>query len=503
MTTPMKRPHFVDVARVTIEFDTPFRISGGDTNGLTDMEFITDMNGLPTLPGTSIAGVLRHAYARHHGATNPDKSMSCKDLFGFQESDRGQASRIHVSWGCVHNSANQPQEGRIKSDDLKDAVLKLVQDGLVRDHVRLSHQGVAADRAKYDETVVCAGSRFTFELTLFSWKPAEREELNVLLQLLQSPLVRLGGASRRGMGSFRVHEYWQSGFDLSDPAGRAGWASWPVSLAQKPGVPATPGSKLTPPVETLATADLTLTPESFWMIGGGIPHRKEHEITKVRRDKPEGDPSGRSTATAYPDFVDRVPYTEQRIIWENNKGTVTANPLHVLPGSAIKGALRHRTLFHLLATTGELYADSALSTAEWDDAVERLDAKLGPLFGQLKSGEEGKAGCVFIDDVYLTADPKYGMVQHVSLDRFTQGPMDGLLFAEAPLFKGGSLRVKVSVDVTGVGDNGAHFRALRLAIEDLCEGRLALGAHAARGYGYFEGTAKWKSEKGSWDGGAV
>jgi len=51
------------LARLTIEFETAFIIGGGQDDLLFDDVFVADANGLPTLPGSSLAGVLRHAWA--------------------------------------------------------------------------------------------------------------------------------------------------------------------------------------------------------------------------------------------------------------------------------------------------------------------------------------------------------------------------------------------------------------------------------------------------------
>jgi CRISPR/Cas system CSM-associated protein Csm3 (group 7 of RAMP superfamily) len=372
-----------------------------------------------------------------------------------------------------------------------DQILELARSGFIRDHVKLSHQGVVDGPRKYDETIVPAGARFTFELTLLSKDQSERDELDVLLSLLQSPAVRLGGATRRGLGAFHIQQFWRGAFDLKHKDERSSWFAWPVSLAEAPSSNALPGTRIAAAAQHVVTASLQLKPEGFWMVGGGLAHRHEHK-------KPDAHQNSKPNDTGTP-YVDRVPFTEHRISWKGNIGEVTSKPLHVLPGSSIKGALKHRTLFHLLSSDGSLFADDPVDN--WTERIKKLDHKLAPLFGEIKDESGGNAGGVYIDDVFLTEDPLYGMVQHVSIDRFTQGPMDGLLFVEAPLFRSKSvLNIRVVVDKTNV-ENGHLMNAFRNAIEDLCEGRLPLGAHASRGYGYFEGQAEWMPGEQAWNGG--
>ena len=47
------------VARVVIEAATPLSISSGANNVMTDDLILTDVNGLPYIPGSTICGVIR------------------------------------------------------------------------------------------------------------------------------------------------------------------------------------------------------------------------------------------------------------------------------------------------------------------------------------------------------------------------------------------------------------------------------------------------------------
>ena len=49
------------LARFIIEAVTPLAVKSGDNNMLTDSLVALDVNGLPYIPGTSIAGKVRHA----------------------------------------------------------------------------------------------------------------------------------------------------------------------------------------------------------------------------------------------------------------------------------------------------------------------------------------------------------------------------------------------------------------------------------------------------------
>ena len=48
------------LARFVIEAETPLAVGSGEKDVLTDALVATDVNGLPYIPGTAIAGVVRH-----------------------------------------------------------------------------------------------------------------------------------------------------------------------------------------------------------------------------------------------------------------------------------------------------------------------------------------------------------------------------------------------------------------------------------------------------------
>ncbi|MBT3224390.1 MAG: hypothetical protein HN348_35430 [Proteobacteria bacterium] len=103
--------------------------------------------------------------------------------------------------------------------------------------------------------------------------------------------------------------------------------------------------------------------------------------------------------------------------------------------------------------------------------------------------DSGRAGSVFISEP-RREKVSQGVISHVCLDQFTGGPMDGMLFSEGPLYgapESWKLDIAVGDDVDEQG-----FRCLKRAIDDLCQGRLALGAAASRGHGYFAGSAVWQ-----------
>ena len=461
-----------EVAYITIELESAFLVEAGDNDRLADAVFVTDANGLPCIPGESLAGVLRHALA---GDDCPEKNLRCREVFGFQEKSCGQASRVRLSYGHVHGQDDRPVPFR-GAKLAGDTVLSALQAGVVRDHVRIGKHGAAEDKAKFDELLIPAGARFTFEITLSKEAQSSAAEF---VSLLSRPEVRIGGKTRRGMGQFRVVKAVHTEFDLTKKDDLKRLGALPVALE----LAAVNKSLKTLEVSKVGTRSsylngtVLLRPTGTWMIGGGSATGRASE-SKVKK---EG--SGEQDAP-----LDRLPLSEKRIRWKQSGpilGTVESGreTPYLLPASSVKGAVRHRTAFHARRLNGDWYDPS--KTYGESDKVEDL------LFGNIRGGDKGKPGVVYLSDVYLPADTKVQLLQHVSLDRFTQGPMDHMLYDELALC-GGEIAINISVDESQIQDDRAK-EALAAAIEDLCQGRLALGA--GRGHGRFTGQVTWENNK--------
>ncbi|MBI4820409.1 MAG: hypothetical protein HY791_29350 [Deltaproteobacteria bacterium] len=460
----------LELARIVIEAKTPFLVGTGRGSDLRDEVFVTDANGLPTIPGTTIAGLLRHAIA------DRDASLA-DDLFGSQEASSGTASRVEVSFAQIHGASGRPVPF-LGSEMGRDELLSFVAGGIVRDHVRIDSRGVADERGKFDELLVPVGARFTFELVIHGdGSPAASKLVGYLGSL------RVGAHTRRGHGLFRIASLRSRRFNLEEEDDRKLWLTLPRDLSHPE-----PSGVLNPTkVDRSAPANildlkLKLRPRGYWMFGGGAPMLEEHKKSKT-------------------EFHDRVPVTERRIVWnDQGQGSVSELVTHVVPGSAVKGALRHRVAFHVRRE------QRAWALAKVERADDRIDpqrpdalAEVVELFGTIKKSSEGadvgSPGRVYIDDGYLT-QVVYGQLEHVSLDRLTQGPMAAMLFGEAPLH-GGEIVLTASVDKREVSELAK--KSLDLALQDLCEGRLAIGAGSNKGHGYVSGTIEW-SDGGRWIG---
>jgi len=206
--------------------------------------------------------------------------------------------------------------------------------------------------------------------------------------------------------------------------------------------------------DTTKSLTLELKPDGFWRTGDGSEYLKQKMTTLNENYDREPDSS---------------PIVERYIDWTGNdhpKGKIS-EPYLVFPGASMKGALRHRTRFHLHRLAGSIENDM-----EW-------------LFGSAKEEDKGQAGRVYVNDDYIKFEPNHiGRLTHVALDQFIQAPLDGALFSEEAVF-GLPVTLSLQLETSDGTQNDNAIKALKMALTDVAEGRLALGGGAANGHGYF------------------
>jgi len=450
-------------ATITLECVTPLHIgSGKGTNG-SDAGLVLDPNGLPTLPGSSIQGLLRNTCAQ--------LGWNAEEWFGYgaQKKDKrfphGRQSHLAVSWGLIHDSNSQPVQGLISPHVIQnDPVLRNAANPGLRDHVCLDHRRTAKDRGKFDELALSAGHRFTFELRLKTNADAhDQQNWETLLGILDDPLIRLGGKTRRGFGGFKIVAIDRREFDLSQTADRQAW----LEQAQARSQAATGIPNRCSDTSLGLNFSCQLNAESLWMIGGGVD-----------------------------EDADASPLQATRIQWNaEEKGQIV--DCYLIPGTSIKGALAHRICFHA-NRLAQVFIDQI--------PPETIPTVTGPnnevvrsLFGDVVDHDEskGKPGRIFIDDVYLPvaqyADHLLPPQNHVAIDPFTGGAKDTALFQDRPL-QGGTINVPIFLRGTWAemesceiipGKSACAKAAFEAALANLQQGTLAIGAFASRGYGTF------------------
>jgi len=458
------------LARIIIEAATPLAVHSGEKKVQTDAIVIRDVNGLPYIPGSSIAGVIRHAWK--------DAGNDVDKLFGFQmnpmvvekREPNGMGSRIIFSEARILNSQGQVVDG-LKPDEIdKDLLLCQYADLPIRQHVRIDHRGVAADSGKFDEQVVFAGTRFCFEMEMIGDK-SETKAFNQLLAILNQSTFRLGGGSRKGFGKIAVKEIRYNELSISDN----------YYLEKSSNMEECKCWYKKEPLELKESKQqcqcYQLRPENFFLFGSGF-----------------GD-----------EDADMTPVKEQKVIWKNGIGELTEYE-YLIPASSVKGALAHRTAFHYnqirtdeqgkpdpFFADGKTQEEIKAHTGTNNEAVRLLFGCEGD-----ENGEGKKRGNVLISDMFIkTAQDK--ILNHVAIDRFTGGAIDGALFSEKAAYWHSDnkdnypLRLEILIDEKNIEKMDKNkikenaLKAFNMALDDLCNGLLPLGGGVNRGHGIFNG----------------
>lgn len=315
----------------------------------------------------------------------------------------------------------------------KSAFLKLFENLPLREHTKITAKGTTEKGAKFDEEVVFKGTRFKFSIEFID---DDKELFMELIGLLKSSSFRLGSGSTKGFGKFKVLEVEYGFFDME---------SYSSSL-NKP-----LGGQKEYHLENLTCKDYTtymlqLKPDDFFMFGSGFSDSD----------------------------ADMTPVYEQVIDYEKN---ALIEKKVLIPASSIKGALAHRTTFHYNKLQG--------NTIEAGNGVTSVTK----LFGSAKNSKqniEGSKGKILISDCFKSDHGKTKTFDHVSIDRFTGGAMEGALFQEKTVANDGEwyeIELLVHSDIQDI-----ELKAFELALKDVTTGMLPLGGATTKGHGVFLGT---------------
>lgn len=459
------------LARIVLEAETPLAVGSGEKDIRTDALVATDSNGLPYIPASSIAGVIRSML--------PDTDI----LFGFQKKDKGRGSEIIFTEAKVINSRGRVIDGMDLSAIESDPLLQHYQLLPVRQHVRLGDKGTSSDAGLFNEQVVYSGTRFCFEIEMVSDGKNFKELETVLVNLFDESF-RIGGSTRSGFGKISVVSVQLKDLDLSidedlnlylNKTSALESDFWVKVPDHKAGL-----SKQKAQRNGFSGYELTLTPESFFLFGSGF-----------------GD-----------DEADQTPVKAKRVKWdEKGNGEIQEN-LVLIPGSSVKGAIAHRVAYHWNRLNG-VYADD-LPADHFAKVTGKNNAAVRILFGS-EGNNNGIAisrGNVIFSDIIRNALPEK-IFNHVAIDRFAGGAIDGALFNEKATYGAGQIyQTIVMLDMTGIeracrkelGKDAKEedvdkllkkvVKAFETTLDDLCNGMLPLGGRVNKGYGVFTGEYK-------------
>ena len=452
------------IAQIIVEADKPLNVSSGESDALTDSLVMTDANGLPMIPGTSLCGVLRHAFAEFNKEDDKNKGLEDKTeskIFGYQKENKneGGGSKLIVSNAHFVGKNGKVIEGLQNIDwNDKDFYSKF-QELPTRQHCKINEKGTTIKGGKFDEQVIYKGTRFKFELELIG-NPDDKENWEELLKLFNCETFRIGGGTRKGFGKLKIVSCIQKTFDLSSNLDE--YLNKSSSLNEK-----IEGEIFEQKNDHInyTKYKLKLVPDDFYSFGSGF-----------------GD-----------DDVDMTPVYEEVIEWENEKTPIFSKKKILIPATSVKGAISHRVAFHF-NKLNKVFADEIddleSKTGENNDAVKAL-------FGCGKGSEaddKGKRGNVIFSDVFIPNKNETKILNHVAIDRFTGGSIDGALFDEKVIYQEDDIKFELLVKSDVLRGENIE-QALENTLKDICTGMLPLGGSVMRGHGCFSGEITKNGEK--------
>lgn len=438
------------VAQIMIECATPMALHSGEKDILTDALVATDINGMPYIPGTSIAGIIRHAIGED----------TAKKYLGYHE-DNSIGSKVIFSEGKLVGPDGGVLDGHAIIDP-NNAFYALYHQLPIRQHVKINDKGCAKDGGKFDEQVVFKGSRFVFEVEMVGTDEKEYEGFfKTLLNTFSMGTLRVGGGTRKGFGEIKIISCTSEKYDLTKEEQLNKYLSKSSCLSVKLAGEEIEGSNSK---RDSREYRLTLTPEDFFLMGSGY-----------------GDSD-----------VDMSFVSEPIIVWNGNKASIKEE-CTLIPASSIKGALAHRTAYHFNRIL-ERYADNSENLPRFENENEAVQA----LFGYESQSEKSQLrGALLFSDI-IDEPVQSKILNHVSIDRLTGGAIDGALFSEKVQYADGR-EFKTTIYLSN-GDFEYNLKELELedkkdkileafecALKDLCEGYLPLGGGVNRGHGRFIG----------------
>lgn len=440
------------LARFIIEAETPIAIGSGEKDIETDSLVALDVNGLPYLPGTTIAGVVRSIF-----------DTVDKQLWGYQEKKDGHGSEIIFSEGRILNSKGDIIDGLQSNAVFNDDILQHYTYLPIRQHVRISSKGVAEDAGKFDEQVVYAGTRFCFEMEMVS-DGENKAKFEELINAVRMETFRIGGGSRKGFGKIKVVSVKTADIDLRNKEQADRYLEKSSNLEDCNewwNDRTNQGETNAIATDKYVTYHIELCPQDFIFFGSGLADE-------------DGD-------------ADMITVKAKRIHWDSDGCGRMQEDLILIPASSLKGALRHRVAYNF-----NKIKQNFIDTKEGIPDTPQNEA-VKALFGFADADQQ--CGKVLFADIIVDPNTQKKAAQphlfnHVAIDRFTGGTINGALFTEQADYVAGQTYetdILVSKKALTIPNIKAAWEK---TLDDLCNGLLPLGGSTNRGHGIF--TGKWE-----------
>jgi CRISPR/Cas system CSM-associated protein Csm3 (group 7 of RAMP superfamily) len=358
--------------------------------------------------------------------------LKVDDVFG-----KDDGSKIIISNALLLDEDMKVNENLLLN---KSNFLKLFDNLPIREHTAITDKGVAKEHSKFDEEVLYKGSRFKFSIEYIE---NNQDIFNSILELITQPSFRLGGGTSKGFGKFKILEITTENFNKESYHNFS--SSLNYILSNKYTIKNTKS-------DNFIYYNLNIIPDNFFMFGAGF-----------------GD-----------EDADMTPVYESII--DYNKKDLSKKQI-LIPATSIKGALAHRTAFYYNKLIKVTIGDEEAKVGEDNIAVKTL-------FGEKKDTKKslGQKGKILFSDCFKSQNDTK-VFDHISIDRFTGGGIDGALFQEKTIADDREYQIEILLKKDFIDDKKENIiKAFELSLKDICNGMLPLGGATTKGHGIFTGT---------------
>ncbi|SUP43061.1 RAMP superfamily CRISPR-associated protein [Veillonella criceti] len=413
----------------TVELMSPLIIGAGDgavgASVEVDSQVVKDKAERPFIPGTSLAGALRH-----WAWNTTNSTVALKDELDEDFDEVGISS---ILFGDFNSKIGSTQSAIIINDIVLEDANIVFREGVAIDSV----VNVGIDGHKYDFEVVERGAtgKLHIEITLRRVHENYLSELEQLIKTLVDQLkagIRLGGSTTKGFGKIASSDITAYFYDFSKFEEVKQW------LCNKPSSNQYEGS----------LSNVSFATNTFYAdIEGRI------DSSLIIRDY-------------------GIDFKGEKINAVQFKSGKNGHLLPTIPGTTVKGVLRKQAE----------YICRRLGIDE-----SKLDPLMGiDLDFRTKQGAKSR---FIVDEVYISEGVKEVKQSRIRVDRFTGGVIDSALFTNIPLWqeKESGNNVKIHFEIERCQEWEAGL-ALCL-IKDICTGRIPFGGEKSIGKGRIIGES--------------
>jgi CRISPR/Cas system CSM-associated protein Csm3 (group 7 of RAMP superfamily) len=417
--------------KAIVELKSPLMLGSGISDN-TDVDLQVDENGIPFIPATSLAGVIKS------NLNLSEKDDLVNKIFGYSKK--------------IGNK-NDSYQSLLKISDMTliDKDYKIV----TRDGIRINNKtGLVLKGAKFDFEVLEPGVKFNIKMELDLLKEKSDDKIDDLTQKaenvfaaiykkLENGELVIGAKTNNGFGKLKLVEGFYKKYDFTKANDVKDWLLLPFRFNTKANFQ-----------NNNEVAELIKSKANKFIINAKFD-LKTSIISRTYSTDPE-----------LPDAVN-----------------IKSNGNDIIPGSGLKGAIRAR-------------AEKIVNTLAGKSLDIKENEIIKNLFGwEGDKGKDAKKGKLKVteNEIPLDLANLSSFIQtRIKIDRFTGGTIESALFESMPIFSNSSLDlnkkgIEIHIQVDACKDYEVGL--LLLVLKDLWTGDLALGGEKNVGRGVLKGIS--------------